>query len=574
MAAALGVHPARSARDPSRRRPRLGPEPDRRLHPGPARARGAGAVARGRAGHPDPARDARPDRAAADPRRDRRVRARHQPGRLRKGRRSPAGLAALRRADGHPLAQRRPVRRHQRLPDRRRRASCGAGATGSSTPTTATCRSTGSRSSSSPATCCRTPTLDQKIATGFNRNHRGNAEGGIIPEEYAVEYVVDRVDTTATVWLGLTLGCARCHDHKFDPITQKEFYQLFAFFNNVPENGKGDQVRQLAAVDQVADPRQREQLERSRSADGLERQVRQREPRSRRPRQPGSRRCATPAFDWYSKTASGRRGTASTERWARSHRANDVEPHFRDGQPRSVRPSRLGPRTRRPTVTRRRRRRRVRLLRQVHARASGSRPTGPRGGTILSRMVDQPQGEGYSVVLDRGKVQVNLVKRWLDDAIRVETAGTSSPPAWTHVAVTYDGSRLAGGVKVYVDGKLAPLKVLLDELNQTFQTKEPLADRRRRRAARPVCRAPSTSSAIYRRGPRSRGHRGPGDAASRSPRSLAIPPARRTAGQARKLRECFLATEAPDAIRELDAQVGVSAARDRRRSSRAFPRRW
>src|SRR5205823_5322000 len=82
------------------------------------------------------------------------------------------------------------------------------------------------------------PTLEEKIATGFNRNHRGNAEGGIIPEEYAVEYVVDRVDTTATVWLGVTLGCARCHSHKYDPFTQKEYYQLFAFFNNVPERGK------------------------------------------------------------------------------------------------------------------------------------------------------------------------------------------------------------------------------------------------------------------------------------------------------------------------------------------------
>ena len=81
-------------------------------------------------------------------------------------------------------------------------------------------------------------TLEQRIASGFNRNHRGNAEGGVIPEEYEVEYVVDRVDTTATVWLGLTLGCARCHDHKYDPFTQKEFYQLFAYFNNVPEYGR------------------------------------------------------------------------------------------------------------------------------------------------------------------------------------------------------------------------------------------------------------------------------------------------------------------------------------------------
>ena len=67
-----------------------------------------------------------------------------------------------------------------------------------------------------------------------------NGEGGIDPEEYRVDYVVDRVDTTATVWLGLTLGCARCHDHKYDPFTQKEFYQLFAFFNNVAETGAVD----------------------------------------------------------------------------------------------------------------------------------------------------------------------------------------------------------------------------------------------------------------------------------------------------------------------------------------------
>ncbi len=84
-------------------------------------------------------------------------------------------------------------------------------------------------------------TLSQKIATGFNRNHRINGEGGIIPEEYAVEYVVDRVSTTSTTFMGLTMACARCHTHKFDPITQKEFFQFYSFFNNVPENGKGNE---------------------------------------------------------------------------------------------------------------------------------------------------------------------------------------------------------------------------------------------------------------------------------------------------------------------------------------------
>jgi hypothetical protein len=82
-------------------------------------------------------------------------------------------------------------------------------------------------------------TLDNKIATGFQRNHRINAETGSIAEEFQAENVVDRVSTLGAVWLGLTVGCARCHDHKYDPITTREFYSLYAFFNNVEEVGNG-----------------------------------------------------------------------------------------------------------------------------------------------------------------------------------------------------------------------------------------------------------------------------------------------------------------------------------------------
>lgn len=82
-------------------------------------------------------------------------------------------------------------------------------------------------------------TFKQQVATGFCRNHRINSEDGSIPAEWHVENVVDRVDTLGTAILGLTIGCARCHDHKFDPLTQKEYYRLFAYFNNVPEWGIG-----------------------------------------------------------------------------------------------------------------------------------------------------------------------------------------------------------------------------------------------------------------------------------------------------------------------------------------------
>ncbi|HEU5117760.1 MAG TPA: DUF1549 domain-containing protein, partial [Isosphaeraceae bacterium] len=79
------------------------------------------------------------------------------------------------------------------------------------------------------------PSLDQLVASGFNRNHITTNEGGTIPEEYLVLYTRDRTETASQVWMGLTTGCAVCHDHKFDPLSQKEFYQLSAFFNNTTQ---------------------------------------------------------------------------------------------------------------------------------------------------------------------------------------------------------------------------------------------------------------------------------------------------------------------------------------------------
>src|SRR5206468_7679164 len=99
-------------------------------------------------------------------------------------------------------------------------------------------------------------TRTQRLATGFHRNHMLNGEGGRIAEESRVDYVVDRVDTTATVWLGLTLGCCRCHNHKYDPFTQKEYYRLFAYFNNVAESGAVDRRGNAAPVLELPTPQQ------------------------------------------------------------------------------------------------------------------------------------------------------------------------------------------------------------------------------------------------------------------------------------------------------------------------------
>ncbi|MAF11094.1 hypothetical protein CMK11_11650, partial [Candidatus Poribacteria bacterium] len=103
-------------------------------------------------------------------------------------------------------------------------------------------------------------TLDQKIATGFNRAHVTTSEGGSIAEEYYVRYAVDRVNTASTVWMGVTMGCAQCHDHKYDPFTQREFYELFAYFNNITENAMDGNHKDSPPVVKVPDDEQATQL--------------------------------------------------------------------------------------------------------------------------------------------------------------------------------------------------------------------------------------------------------------------------------------------------------------------------
>jgi len=123
-------------------------------------------------------------------------------------------------------------------------------------------------------------TLEQKIATGFCRNHMINGEGGRIPDENRVEYIFDQLETTATVWLGATFNCCRCHDHKFDPFTKRDYYGLFGFFNNTPVNGGGGSGQTAPVVEYITDEQrqQRDDLNRkvselAKTTDDLERLI-------------------------------------------------------------------------------------------------------------------------------------------------------------------------------------------------------------------------------------------------------------------------------------------------------------
>ena len=154
---------------------------------------------------------------------------------LRKAGLAPAGLAPLGRASRPLLARRRPLRRYQRLSTSTISAKPGPIATGSSARINRNLPSTGSPIEQLAGDLLPGSTLEQQVASGFNRCNMTTNEGGSIPEEYQVLYTRDRTEAVSQVWLGLTTGCAVCHDHKFDPISQREFYELSAFFNNTTQ---------------------------------------------------------------------------------------------------------------------------------------------------------------------------------------------------------------------------------------------------------------------------------------------------------------------------------------------------
>ena len=327
-------------------------------------------------------------------------------------------------------------------------------------------------------------TLDQKIATGFNRNHRGNAEGGIVPEEFQVEYVVDRVDTTFTVWQGLTMGCARCHIHKFDPISQKEYYQLFACFNNVPENGRA--LKEGNSPPYIQAPTQEQstewqQLEREyRKAEQSHRAMSVKLKRSFSEWRSGGwkqRADAIPDnwtitrglqsrvdFDSALETASNEK----TEAWKAGITVQHGEAALVEvSQGKAIQLDGNG------------------FIEVPDAGKFGYFDRFSlaayvflpelRAGTVISKMELTNRGAGYNLhITDEGKVQLNLVKRWLDDSLRVESTVAIPTGRWVHLLATYDGTRTSEAIRIFIDGVKAKHNANLDSINQSFETEEPV----------------------------------------------------------------------------------------------------
>ncbi|HSH17309.1 MAG TPA: DUF1549 domain-containing protein, partial [Verrucomicrobiae bacterium] len=336
-------------------------------------------------------------------------------------------------------------------------------------------------------------TRDQRIATGFVRNNMTNDEGGADPDEYLNKYVADRVTTTGSVWLGMTVGCAECHDHKFDPLKTKEFYQLYAFYHNVPEKGL-DRIRTdnppprlpVPTVEQAMDfveadftLRDAEKTFQDRINELGESQEKwERETVAAPPaKSDNAGLVAQLTFDdtlavaTNTTTVAAAESTRSVleepavESGAVVTFVRDDKPEFADG--------RLGKSLKFDGKMH------LNLGQAVHfdsinAFSYGAWVKIESGGAIISKMEKGAGFRGFDLYVNDNRFEVHLAHEYPDDAIKVKTKNKFEGGGWRHVLATYDGSGKATGVTLYVDGKRRDVDVEKDGLKGSLANAEPV----------------------------------------------------------------------------------------------------
>ncbi|MEQ8209356.1 MAG: DUF1553 domain-containing protein [Lacipirellulaceae bacterium] len=327
-------------------------------------------------------------------------------------------------------------------------------------------------------------TQDQILATAFNRVHRQTSEGGSVEEEFRIEYVVDRTDTFGLAFLGLSLGCARCHDHKFDPLSQKEYYQVSAFFDNIDERGlyayfapsTPTPTLMLSTDDQQAEMAKLAQ-EIKASEERLETLAAEQQPAFEKwldqlgetPEIPGE--IGRYEFD-----------TVGDDQTPNSLTAKDEKPTF-------------GKLYEEPQLIDGRRGKAFKL--------SGENVVmTPEGGNFsrhdpftISLWVKVPKQydravvfhrtrasidaghRGYELTIIDGKLNAWMAHFWPGDAMAVAAKEKLPVGRWVQVGIAYDGSSKAAGLKVIMDGKIVATETLRDGLTQSILYKDGIPER-------------------------------------------------------------------------------------------------
>ncbi len=303
--------------------------------------------------------------------------------------------------------------------------------------------------------------LEARVGSGFNRCNMTTNEGGIIDDEYIVLYARDRTETTAAVWMGLTVGCAVCHDHKFDPVTSKDFYALSAFFNNTPQKAKDGNVKDTKPIVFLPLPEDRPKLAELEAAlPAAKRALANRRKDARKDFEaylvaatPETVAKANPAdvplvsvpFSEgeglvlhasiegrsvelpLSEKATWHDGPAGTKAILLDGKATEIPSagDFEHNQPFSV--------------------------------SFWLQPTpNDAAYSVVARMDTASKYRGWDVWVQGRRVGMHLIHAWADDALKVVAKKQLPADTWTRVTITHDGTSRTRGLKIYYDGVLQP----------------------------------------------------------------------------------------------------------------------